>query len=229
MDFSIMATLEEYDEENHGQSTENETQSEPRTQCSQPISHTLQTDIPREEKNNPQPSTDSSTQHNGEPLWEMNFDGSCTRKNARVGVWLRNTENDHAESHAVNFHFKCTNNIAEYEALILGLNLLKKLGTHRIAVKGDSELVIKQVNGEYTAKRPRLRAYRNDAVDLLKTFVEYELVFVPRSQNVIANGLACLASSYPKTPPDQKIIIQTKFRPVVPDNEKYWQVFEGDK
>ena len=80
---------------------------------------------------------------NKEPLWEMNFDGSCTRQSAGAGVWLRNTKNDHAESHAVNLRFKCTNNIVEYEALILGLNLLKKLGAHRIVVRGDSELVIK--------------------------------------------------------------------------------------
>ena len=73
----------------------------------------------------------------------MNFDRSCTRKDAGAGVWIRNTESDRAESHAINLHFKCTNNIAEYEALILGLNLLKKLGAHRIVVLGDSELVIK--------------------------------------------------------------------------------------
>ena len=144
-------------------------------------------------------------------------------------MWLHNTGSDHAESHVFNLHFKCTNNIAEYEALILGLNLLKKLGARRIAVRGDSELVIKQVNGEYSAKHPRLRAYRNNTLDLLKTFVEFELVFTPKGQNAIANGLACLASSYPKAPFDQKIIIQTKFKPAVPDNEKYWQVFEGDK
>ena len=143
MDFSIMATLEEYNEENHRQGTENRTQSEPGTQCSQPISHTLQTNTPCEEQGSPQPSTNPPTQHNGEPLWEMNFDGSCTINNAGVGVWLRNTEDDHAESHAVNLHFKCTNNIAEYEALILGLNLLKKLGAHRITVREDSDLVIK--------------------------------------------------------------------------------------
>ena len=129
---------------------------------------------------------------------------------------------DYAESHAFNLNFKCTNNITEYEALILGLNLLKKLGARRIAVHGDSELVIKHVNGEYTAKHPRLRAYKNDVMDLLKNFVEYELVFVPRSQNIIKNGLACIASSYHKTPSDKKIIIQTKYRPAVPDNEKYW-------
>ena len=60
------------------------------------------------------------------------------------------------------------------------------------------------MNGEYTAKHPRLREYRNDAMDILKTFVEYELVFVPRSQNVIANGLACIDISYHKTPSDKK-------------------------
>ena len=107
--------------------------------------------------------------------------------------------------------------------------MLRKLGAHRITVHGDSELIIRQVNGEYTMKHPRMRAYRNDTMDLLKTFVEYELVFVSRSQNTIANGLACMASSYHKPPSDQQIIIQTKFRAAVLDNKKYWQVFEGDK
>ena len=123
-------------------------------------------------------------------------------------MWLHNAESDYAESHAFNLNFKCTNIIAEYEALILGLNFFKKLRARRIVVHEDSELIIKQVNGEYTAKHPRLRAYRNDAMDLLKTFVEYEIVFVPRSQNIIANGLACIANSYHKAPNDNKIIIQ---------------------
>ena len=57
----------------------------------------------------------------------------------------------------------------------------------------------------------------------------YELVFVPRSQNILANGLACAASSYQRPLSDKQIIIQTKYRPAVPDNEKYLQVFEGDK
>lgn len=156
-----------------------------------------------------------------DPLWEINFDGSCTKRTAGAGVWVHNIESNYIESHACKLHFKCTNNIVEYEALILGLNLLKKLGACRIAMHGDSKLIIKQVNSEYTAKHPRLRAYRSDAMDLLKTFVEYDLVFVPRSQNAIANGLACVSSSYHKPPSDQKIIIQTKFRPAVPDNEKY--------
>ena len=152
----------------------------------------------------------------------MIFDGSCTKRSAGARVWLHNTKNNYAKSHAFKLNFKCTNNIVEYEALLLGLHLLKKLGAKRIVVHGDSELVIKQVNGEYTTKHPRLRAYRNDAMDILKTFVEYELVFVPRSQNILSNGLACAASSYQRSHKDKNFTIQTKYKPEVPDNEKYW-------
>ena len=133
----------------------------------------------------------------------------------------------------IPFYFKLefeeTKNVAKYESLIIGLQTTKQMGDQSISVFGDSKLIIKKIKYQCQTKHPRLRAYRNDAMDILKKFMEYELVFVPRSQNVIANGLACLDSSYPKTPVDQQIVIQTKFRSAVPDNEKYWQVFEGDK
>ena len=45
----------------------------------------------------------------------------------------------------------------------------------------------------------------------------------------MVNGLTCVSSSYQKSPSDNQIIIQTKYRPAMPDNEKYWQVFEGEK
>ena len=45
--------------------------------------------------------------------------------------------------------FECTNNVAEYEALLLGLNALKVMGAKRVQVMGDSELVINQVNDSY--------------------------------------------------------------------------------
>ena len=77
----------------------------------------------------------------------MYFDRSCTRKNAGVGVWMCNTESNHTEIISYRLNFQCSNNIAEYESLLLGLRLLKKLGAKRINVYGDSELVIRQVNG----------------------------------------------------------------------------------
>ena len=159
----------------------------------------------------------------------MYFDGSCTKSNADAGVWITNTENNHIEIISWKLNFQCSNNIAEYESLLLGLHLLKKLGATRINVYGDSELVIKQVNGEYNTNHPRLRAYRNDVMDLLKTFEESKLIFVPRKRNIAAHNLAFAARTC-LTPFETKdCTTQIKFRPAVPDNEKYWQVFEGDK
>ena len=137
MDFNIMATLdsEQNDIGNSEQCTKTRTQSEPEAECSQLISHPSQTHTPHQERNDDKPKN--------EALSEMNLDGSCTKRTAGAGVWIHNTESDYAESHACNLHFKCTNNIAEYEALILGLNLLRKLGAHKITVHGDSELIIK--------------------------------------------------------------------------------------
>ena len=106
--------------------------------------------------------------------------------------------NNNSKGNSYKLNFQCTNNIAEYEALLLGLQLLKKLGAKRISVHGDSELVIRQIKEEYLAKNLRLRSYRNDALDLLKTFQQYDLTFVPRNQNILANGLAFAANTCQK-------------------------------
>jgi len=68
--------------------------------------------------------------------------------------------------------FECSNNEVEYESLIAGLKILRKMNAKRISVYGDSELVIKQVKGEYQAKHPRMRAYRNAVLDILNLFLE---------------------------------------------------------
>ena len=58
---------------------------------------------------------------------------------------MHNLENDHAEGHAYILNFRCTNNMAECEALLLGLKLVKKLGAIRVSVLGDSELIVQQI------------------------------------------------------------------------------------
>ena len=72
------------------------------------------------------------------PVWSMHFDGSWTKNNDGAGVWIRNIENNHTESLSCRLNFQCSNNIEEYESLLLGLRLLKKLGAIRINVYGDS-------------------------------------------------------------------------------------------
>ena len=66
-------------------------------------------------------------------------------------------------------------------------------------------------------------------MDLLKTFEESKLIFVPRKINNVAHGLAFTARTC-LTPYETKdCTTQIKFRPAVPDNEKYWQLFDGEK
>ena len=78
-----------------------------------------------------------------EILWHLEFDGSFNKFGAGTGVWIYNLENNHSEGHAYRLNFKCTNNMVEYEALILGLKLIRNLGAKRVSIMGDSELVIK--------------------------------------------------------------------------------------
>ena len=89
-------------------------------------------------------TNDANYEH--EILWHLEFDGSVNKFGAGAGVWIYNLENNHSEGHAYRLNFKCTNNMVEYEELILGLKLVRNLGAKRVSVMGDSELVIKQID-----------------------------------------------------------------------------------
>ena len=92
-----------------------------------------------------------------------------------------------------------------------------------IAVYGDYELVINQVNGSYQAKHPRMRAYRNEVWDMLgKFFNEHRVLVIPRIQNKIADPLASIVGDF-KIPfyPNRTYEIEVVNRPYVPDNSKY--------
>ena len=94
-------------------------------------------------------------------LWFLEFDGSVNKLGARAGVWVHNKENSHAEGRAYRLNFKCTNNMAEYEALLLGLKVVKFLQAAKVSIMGDSDLVIQQVKGNFVTNDKRLRTYRS--------------------------------------------------------------------
>ena len=80
--------------------------------------------------------------HNQEILWYLEFDGSMNKLGAGAGAWIHNMQNDHVEGHAYRLNFRCTNNMAEYEALLLGLKPVKNLGATKVSILGDSDLII---------------------------------------------------------------------------------------
>ena len=83
-----------------------------------------------------------------------------------------------------------TNNIAEYSALILGLEEAQILGATDIAVKLDSELVARQLNGEYKVKDEGMKKMFEKALGILKSFHSFEIQHIERSKNKEADKLA---------------------------------------
>jgi ribonuclease HI len=83
----------------------------------------------------------------------------------------------------VNLDFEATNNMAEYEALIFGLTAALSLGVQELLVKGDSQLIIRQVRGECCCNNPQLAAYLIRVRKLEKDFDVLELQHVPREGN----------------------------------------------
>jgi hypothetical protein len=87
--------------------------------------------------------------------------------------------------------FQVTNNIAEYEALILGLMQLKTEESD-IKVFGDADLIIQQVNKTFQAKHPRLKAYRDEVWRLKDSFDNFCISYIPRVKISLLIPLLCL-------------------------------------
>lgn len=83
-----------------------------------------------------------------------------------------------------------TNNIAEYNALICGLEEAVKLNADEITINLDSELVAKQLSGEYRVKDVSIKPLFEKALGILKGFAEFKINHIDRSQNKAADKLA---------------------------------------
>jgi ribonuclease HI len=82
-----------------------------------------------------------------------------------------------------------TNNVAEYRALLRGLELARARGADEVEVVGDSELVAKQVNGQYKVKHAGLKPLHAEARRALADFARWRVRTVPRAQNAGADAL----------------------------------------
>jgi ribonuclease HI len=100
----------------------------------------------------------------------------------------------------VHLEFKATNNMVEYEALIFGLSAALSLGIRQLLVKGDSQLIIKQVRGECSYNEPRLAAYLLHVRKPEQDFTALELQHVPRAHNSATDELSTRASTWAPVP-----------------------------
>jgi ribonuclease HI len=162
-------------------------------------------------------------------VWKMFFDGASSSIGAGVGIVFR-SHSQETISLSYKLEFEVTNNVAEYEALVLGLRAAKEMEIREIAVFGDAELIVQQVKNVYQAKHPRLKNYRNEVWDLIDSFfLAFNISFIPREENAPADFLAFSTSLFEAFAlPADRSEVEIRYRPSVPDNVKHWKVFEHD-
>ena len=82
-----------------------------------------------------------------------------------------------------------TNNVAEYRAVLRGLERARALGASEVELIGDSELVARQLTGAYKVKNPAMKALHAEAQHALGSFERWRIRTVPRAQNAAADAL----------------------------------------
>ncbi|KAK1670916.1 hypothetical protein QYE76_059075 [Lolium multiflorum] len=132
--------------------------------------------------------------------WKMHFDGSKLKEGLGAGVVLTSPKGDHLR-YVLQVHFRASNNVAEYEALIHGLKVAKEIGAHRIICYGDSDLVVQQCSGDWDAKDANMASYRFHVQKIAGFFEGCEFHHVPRAENEAADALSKLGSSRQEIPP----------------------------
>jgi ribonuclease HI len=173
-----------------------------------------------------QPITSCEDPPPNTPVWKMFFYGAYSRESVGVGVvFLSPTQETIYLSYKLEF--ETINNMAEYEALVLGLRVAKDMKIEELMVFGDVKLIVHQVKNLYQAKHPKLRAYRNEVWDLVDSFfLDFNFSFVPREENNMADSLVVSASKFRVHLPHKlKYDVEVKYRPSIPENVKHWKVF----
>ena len=124
----------------------------------------------------------------------INTDGA-SRGNpgpAAIGVTIRDESNKQLASISRRIG-RTTNNQAEYQAIIAALEQAIKLGASRVEIRSDSELVVKQVNGQYRVKNASLKPLYQQVMQLRGKLAGFSIVHVNREQNKEADRLANMA------------------------------------
>ncbi|XP_026398785.1 uncharacterized protein LOC113294616 [Papaver somniferum] len=141
-----------------------------------------------------------------EERWTMFFEGSSY--GSYGGAWIVfETPKKELLSFAFKLDIECNNNVAEYEALILGLRMADELNLGAIDVKGDSKLVTNQISGDFQVKEAHLTPYRAEAQEIIVRRGSTVIEHTGRSTNKHADALASLTSKLQLNEADEGTIV----------------------
>jgi ribonuclease HI len=131
--------------------------------------------------------------HVNDEIWSLYFDGSKSREGVGVSCLLIDPKGNKTFI-ACRLEFDCTNNIAEYEALLQGLKKSIDLDIQCLVVFDDSEIVVKQVKNTIHCVSSHLKNYQTEVWNLISKFLAFNISSIPRSSNSEADLLANVAS-----------------------------------
>ena len=140
--------------------------------------------------------------------WNIYTEGSLNRRAGGACVVIQTPQGDKIQC-MIRLDFPTTNNEAEYEALVAGLDLAKAAEAENIVVHYDSQVVTNQINGDYECKNDRMKRYLEEVkyqiIDLEVAFIQ-----IPREENECANHLVKAASAEFMLVPEQVLsFVQT--------------------
>ena len=131
----------------------------------------------------------------------MHFYGSKMLAGLGAGVILTSPTGD-TVPYVLQIMYTGSNNAAGYGALLHGLRMAVSMGIQRLDVRGDSNLTISQINGDFDAKDPKMAAYRNAILRMSARFEGLELHHIVRENNQAADVLARIGAKREAVPPN---------------------------
>jgi ribonuclease HI len=166
-------------------------------------------------------------------MWKMFFDGAISCEGEGVGILFVAP----GDEYYIPFYYRLqwdidyTNNVCEYEALVLGLEAARKLNIKHLIVYGDAELIVKQIKQQYQAKNQRLRSYTNFSWDLIDKFLWYfKIHSIPRMHNQQVDSLAkAIVTFLAPIVLKLKYHIEMRYKTSIPKKFQHWKVFEDDE
>ncbi len=123
--------------------------------------------------------------------WNLYVDGASSGNPGHAGAGIVATDETGSEIGRWSFYLgEMTNNMAEYEALVRGLRKARDGGATEVVVRTDSELIARQMSGQYRVKNEGLRPYYEEARVLASAFGHFAIRHIPREENRLADRLA---------------------------------------
>ncbi len=123
--------------------------------------------------------------------WLLMVDGAARGNPGEAGAGAVIFSMDGSVVKELSRYLGCvTNNVAEYQGVLMGLEALLQIGAKKIQIQSDSQLLVRQLSGEYRVKDEKLKVVFSRAMELLRQFDSYRIKHVSRDANKLADRLA---------------------------------------